>query len=63
MGIGHKILRITSEIQTFCNLQLSPNMVMLLEGSEGVRYIACMENVKIHTQTSLVEKPEKYRQR
>jgi hypothetical protein len=63
MGIGQKILRITSESQMFCNLQSSPNMVILLEGSGGVRYIACTENVKIHTQTILVEKPEESRWR
>jgi hypothetical protein len=33
-------------------------MVFLLEGSEGVVYVACIENVEIHTQTILVEKPE-----
>jgi len=63
MGIGQQILRITSEFQMFCNLQSSPNMVIVLEGSEGVRYIACTENVKIHTQTILVEKPEENKRR
>lgn len=57
------MLRITSETQMFCNLQSSPNMAILLEGSEGVRYIACMENVKIRTQIILVEKPEENERR
>jgi hypothetical protein len=63
MGNGQQVLRITSESQMFSNLQSSPNMVILLEGSEGVRHIACMENIKTHIQTILVLKPEENKRR